>query len=31
VLLARHLERVANNAAEISGRVRFVADGGDPV
>ena len=30
VLLARHLERVANNAAEISGRVRFVADGGDP-
>jgi phosphate uptake regulator len=31
VLLARHLERVANNAAEISGRVRFVAEGGDPV
>ncbi len=31
VLLARHLERVANNGAEISGRVRFVADGGDPV
>jgi phosphate transport system protein len=31
VLLARHLERVANNAAEISGRVRFVADGGNPV
>ncbi|MEI7793567.1 MAG: PhoU domain-containing protein [Thermoleophilia bacterium] len=30
VLLARHLERVANNAAEISGRVRFVANGGDP-
>lgn len=31
VLLARHLERVANNAAEISGRVRFVAEGGDPI
>ncbi len=31
VLLARHLERVANNAAEISGRVRFVAEGGNPV
>lgn len=30
VLLARHLERVANNAAEISGRVRFVAGGGNP-
>ena len=31
VLLARHLERVSNNAAEIAGRVRFVAEGGDPV
>ena len=31
VLLARHLERVANNAAEISGRVRFVAEGGNPI
>jgi len=31
VMLARHLERVANNAAEISGRVRFVAEGGNPV
>ena len=30
VLLARHLERVANNATEISGRVRFVAEGGNP-
>ena len=30
LLLARHLERVASNAAEISGRVRFVAEGGDP-
>ena len=31
VLLARHLERVSNNAAEIAGRVRFVAEGGDPI
>lgn len=30
VLLARHLERVASNAAEIAGRVRFIAEGGDP-
>ena len=27
VLVARHLERVANNAAELGGRVRFVATG----
>ena len=31
VLLARHMERVSNTAAEIAGRVRFVAEGGDPV
>lgn len=31
VLLARHLERVSNNAAEIASRVRFVAEGGDPI
>lgn len=27
VLLARHLDRVANNAAELAGRVRFLATG----
>ena len=27
VLVARHLERVANNAAELGGRVRFIATG----
>ncbi len=27
VLVARHLERVANNAGELGGRVRFVATG----
>ncbi len=31
VLLARHLERVASNAAEIAGRVKFVAEGGHPI
>ncbi len=31
VLLARHLERVASNAAEIAGRVKFVAEGGYPI